>query len=69
MFKRILLVIPFFITLWSGQLSAQEITVLDEVTQERIPGVKVYSNQPKVQVIANSEGRFQLEDFKGCDTI
>jgi len=69
MLKKIFHVFTLLIVLSLGQLSAQEITVLDEVTQERIPGVKVYSIQPKVQIIANSEGRFKLEDFKGCDTI
>ncbi len=66
--KEICFLLVTFI-LFLGNVYAQEITVLDQVTQERIPGVKVYSNTPKVQVIANSEGRFQLDDFKGCDTI
>ncbi len=69
MLKNIFHVLSVLIVLSFGQLVAQEITVLDEVTQERIPGVKVYSIEPKVQVIADLNGRFQLEDFKGCDTI
>ncbi|MGB0915168.1 MAG: TonB-dependent receptor [Crocinitomicaceae bacterium] len=48
---------------------AQEITVLDEVTQEHIPGAKVFSNAPRVQKLANNEGRFQLSDFSNCDSI
>ncbi len=69
MLKKIFHVLTLLIVLSFGQLSAQEITVLDEVTQERIPGVKVYSVHPKVQIIANSEGKFHLKDFKGCDTV
>lgn len=48
---------------------AQEITVIDNVTQERIPGVKVHCKDGSKRKLANSEGRFQLEDFEGCDTI
>lgn len=48
---------------------AQEITVKDNVTQQSIPNAKVFSIIPKVQRIADVEGRFQLEDFVGCDTI
>ncbi len=50
-------------------VEAQEITVFDEVTQQRIPGVKVYSINPKVQLYTDLDGRFQLEKFKGCDSI
>ena len=48
---------------------SQEITVLGEITQEHIPGAKVYSINPKVQVLANGNGRFRLESFVGCDSI
>lgn len=48
---------------------SQEITVLDEITQEHIPGAKVYSISPKIQIIANAKGRFQLESFQGCDSL
>lgn len=48
---------------------SQEITVLDRVTQERIPGAKIYSINPKVQVLANGNGRFRLEPFADCDSI
>lgn len=48
---------------------SQEITVLDEITQEHIPGAKVYSISPKIQILANAKGRFQLESFQGCDSL
>lgn len=48
---------------------AQEITILDKLTQQSIPGAKVYSNTPKIQKIADVNGRFRLESFKDCDTI
>lgn len=69
MFKYLLVI---FIVLSSGFQSmvlAQEITIIDEITQERIPGVKVFSKQPKIQVVANIDGRFRLEPFVGCDSI
>ncbi len=69
MLKKEICFLLFSIIFFSKSIFAQEITVLDEVTQERIPGVKVYSISPKVQVIANSEGRFHLESFNGCDSI
>lgn len=48
---------------------AQEITVIDRMTQERIPGVKIMCKNGDVNRIANAEGRFRLEPFKGCDSI
>jgi hemoglobin/transferrin/lactoferrin receptor protein len=53
----------------SGKLFGQEITVIDKVTQQRIPGAKVYSINPKVQRVANMDGRFQLSDFYHCDSV
>ncbi|XOV68639.1 MAG: TonB-dependent receptor plug domain-containing protein [Fluviicola sp.] len=53
----------------SGWSISQEITVVDRLTQERIPGVKVFCKSSDQRLIANSEGRFRLEPFKGCDTI
>ena len=60
-----------FLLLFAGatRVLAQEITITDKVTQERIPSVKIYSKNPKVQIIANIEGRFRVEAFIGCDTI
>ena len=58
----------FFVVI-SGFVSSQEITVVDRITQERIPGVKVFCESGEQKLIANSEGRFRLEEFKGCDTL
>lgn len=53
----------------SGWSHSQEITVVDRLTQERIPGVKIFCKSSDQKLIANSEGRFRLEPFKGCDTL
>ena len=47
----------------------QEITVYDQVTQQPVPGAKIYSNQPKIQLRTNAAGKFQLEIFAGCDSV
>ena len=53
-----------------GQFAiGQSITVLDAVTQQRIPGAKIYSNSPKIQRRSNTNGLFSLQDFFGCDSI
>lgn len=62
----ITLLLLLIITSWSH---SQEITVVDRLTQERIPGVKIFCTSSDQRVIANSEGRFRLEPFKGCDTL
>lgn len=64
--KGILLCCAFFAT--SAAIS-QELTVRDRVSQQSIPNAKVYSIEPKVQRLADVDGRFQLDDFKNCDTI
>lgn len=67
LFKHFILFI--FLLFFAGFSHSQEITVVDRLTQERIPGVKVFCKSSDQKVIANSEGRFRLEPFKGCDTI
>lgn len=47
----------------------QEITILDKLTQQHIPGAKIYSINPKIQLLADVDGRFQLDNFIGCDSI
>lgn len=53
----------------SGIARSQEITVVDRMTQERIPGAKIYCKGGDVKRLANSDGRFQLDPFQECDTI
>lgn len=48
---------------------SQDITVRDKITQQFIPQASIYSNQPKVQKLADGNGRFSLDAFKGCDSI
>jgi len=69
MYKFLLSFLFCFLGLCSSVSFSQEITVTDEVTLEHIPGVKIYSKNPKVQLVANSEGRFRADAFKGCDSI
>lgn len=63
------LCLTLFILVQSGFSFGQEITVTDKITQERIPGVLIYSNNPVIKVRGNVDGRFQLSAFKGCDSI
>jgi len=59
-----------FLFVFIAQYSlCQEITVVDRLTQERIPGVKISCQNSNQRVVANSEGRFRLESFNGCDSI
>ena len=69
MINKVVLSITFFVMGISGVSFSQEITVLDAITQERIPGVLIYSNNPDVKVRGDGEGRFQLASFKGCDSV
>ncbi len=62
-------ILLIFLSILPGLSYSQEITVVDRLTQERIPGVKVFCTSSDQRVIANSEGRFRLEPFKGCDTL
>ncbi len=48
---------------------SQEITIKDKITQQFIPQAKIYSNNPKIQKLADGNGRFSVEPFKGCDSI
>lgn len=48
---------------------AQEITVVDELTQQRIPGAKIECSDGTVKIKTNSDGRFRLEPFLNCDSV
>jgi hemoglobin/transferrin/lactoferrin receptor protein len=48
---------------------SQELTILDQVTQEYVPGAKIYSINPKLQVLANGQGKFDISLFVACDSI
>lgn len=48
---------------------AQGITIRDKITQQFIPGAKIESVNPKVQKIADVNGRFKLDAFIGCELI
>ena len=67
-FDLFLLFTTFF-CLTSAQSYAQEITVRDKITQQVIPNAKIVSINPKVQRLADVNGRFKLDPFIGCDSI
>jgi hemoglobin/transferrin/lactoferrin receptor protein len=59
-----------FVLIFSAQgIVAQEITVIDHLTQQRIPEVKIACADGSVKKKSNNEGRFRLEPFFGCDSI
>lgn len=55
--------------LYAFHTTAQTITVVDKTTRETIPGVIVFSNQPKLSVETNSKGQVDILSFKSADTI
>lgn len=67
-FSRALILNAFLFSMFTVAFS-QEITIKDKITQQFIPQAAVYSKQPKVQRLADGNGRFLLDAFKGCDSI
>ena len=49
--------------------SAQEVAIKDKITQQFILDAEIVSNDPKVQPRVDVHARFQLDPFKGCDSI
>lgn len=48
---------------------SQTATVLDKTTQQTLPGVTVYSNNPKISTQTNGKAQFDATPFKKSDTI
>jgi hemoglobin/transferrin/lactoferrin receptor protein len=48
---------------------AQVITVVDNVTQQTMADVVVYSNHPKVSAVSNAKGQVDAAAFKSADSI
>jgi len=68
--KKLLKKLLFVSVVFTSQLAlAQEITVIDKLTRKHIPSVRIESRDSKVQILANIEGRFQLDDFKNSDSL
>jgi hemoglobin/transferrin/lactoferrin receptor protein len=57
------------ITLYSSLLFSQIITVVDKTTRQTIPGVIIYSNNPKVSTTTNAKGQADIFAFRGADSI
>ena len=53
----------------SFRISAQEITILDILTQQPIEGVSISSNTNNTGVISNNKGTSKLDSFKSIDTL
>ena len=49
--------------------TAQTITVVDKTTRETIPGVIIFSNQPKLSVETNTKGQADISALKSADSI
>ncbi|MDX2360908.1 MAG: TonB-dependent receptor [Crocinitomicaceae bacterium] len=62
-------ILLFLFMCFSGVTFGQNITVLDAVSQERIPSATVFSNSPKIKKLTDRDGFFNLDDFEGCDSI
>jgi hemoglobin/transferrin/lactoferrin receptor protein len=48
---------------------AQKITIVDQVTQEEIPNVTIYSKNSKVKILSSLKGDFDLQKFNPSDSI
>ncbi len=64
--KQILTVALIFFIL---NATSQIITLIDKTTRETIPGVVVFSNQPKLSIETNNKGQADISPFKIADTI
>ncbi|WP_296311912.1 TonB-dependent receptor [Winogradskyella sp. UBA3174] len=63
------IVLPFFCFLFTLISSAQTITVLEELTNEPIPGVVLYNLKKNKSVVTDINGKALLEKFGSNETI
>lgn len=49
--------------------SAQTVIVFDAISQQTIPGVIIYSNNPKASAYTNNKGEAELSNFRSSDSI
>jgi hemoglobin/transferrin/lactoferrin receptor protein len=57
------------LTLYSSLLFSQIVTVVDKTTRQIIPGVVMYSDNPKVSTTTNAKGQADIFAFRGADSI
>lgn len=55
--------------LFVSSAHAQDVAIKDKITQQFILDAKIVSYDPKVQRLTDVSGIFQLDPFKGCDSI
>lgn len=48
---------------------AQKITIVDQITQEEIPNVSIYSTVSKIKILSSLKGDFDLQKFNSTDSI
>jgi len=59
----------FLLLFFQMKLFSQTITIIDQSTRQTLPGVNIYSNQPKLSTTTNSKGVADITKFKNVDTI
>ncbi|MGQ0829845.1 MAG: TonB-dependent receptor [Bacteroidota bacterium] len=65
--KKIIFTLAMMLcTIFAG---AQTLTVVDKTTRQTLPGVIVYSNNPKISILTNAKGQVELLAFKAADSI
>jgi hemoglobin/transferrin/lactoferrin receptor protein len=65
--RQLLLLLFFSLNIYF--VVSQEITVFDDQTQERIPGVLITSVDRKIKILSDNQGRFRLEQFYSVDSV
>lgn len=58
-----------FFLLFHFFAEGQTLKIIDHTTRQTIPGVSIYSLNPKKSTTTNSKGEADLKDFKTADTI
>jgi hemoglobin/transferrin/lactoferrin receptor protein len=59
----------FLFLLFELNSNSQTMTIIDQSTRQTLPGVNIYSNQPKLSTTTNSKGVADITKFKNVDTI
>ncbi|PIY07319.1 MAG: TonB-dependent receptor, partial [Bacteroidetes bacterium CG_4_10_14_3_um_filter_31_20] len=65
--KKILFILLFLAI--SILAKSQTVIVIDKTNLQPLPYIAIYSNNPKVSVITNHNGKANIDAFKGADSI
>lgn len=66
--RRIAFVV-FALLLFAAAVQSQTLTIIDKTTRESIPGVVIYSSNPKASATTNAKGEADISIFKNADSI